>query len=72
MSKRIWIFALGLFVAVFLNVNDKPVIDNLKDYYTLIDRGKVTVLICDEETDVFWQDFSQEDRKILQMMLRTP
>lgn len=72
MSKRIWIFAAALFAILLLNVNDRPVVSNLDDYYTLITKGKVTIMLCDEETDIFWQDFSPSDRKLLQHMLRTP
>ena len=59
-------------VTVFLHVNDRPVIGNLDDYYALTKRGMVYTTVCGEEVQLFWQDFSPEDRKTLQLMLRTP
>ena len=59
-------------VTMFLHVNDRPVVEDIQEYYTLSQRGMVVTNVCGEEMCLFWQDFSPEDRKILQLMLRTP
>ena len=64
--------SFALAAAVFINVHDKPVVSYPDEYLQLVTKGMVHTDICGEDVQLFWGDFSPDDRKVLQLMLRTP
>jgi len=72
MNKRIVTIVIAVAVAIFLNVNDKPIVSYPDEYLRLVTKGMVYTDICGENAQLFWGDFSPKEREILQLMLRTP
>ena len=56
----------------FLVANDRPIVESLDRYYELVQKGKTTITVDGQEYDIFWDDFSMEEKKTLQLRLRIP
>ena len=52
----------------FVHIQDTPVVNSLEDYYKLIEYGEVDL----QDGKLYLKDLTFEDRRQLQLMLRTP
>ena len=56
----------------FPTVNDRPVVDSFDQYHDLVQKGRTTITVDGRSYDVFWGDFSSEEKQNLQLRLRIP